>query len=292
MADLKKSILKRLKAFPFFKDNIDVNLPLGNALLKISNAKYGDQYSIIAHGGGGFLLDSGHAEVYTNSKEAIYSSIEDGKKLIEIDLAITSDGKVVGVHCWKELKARIGYLGMYSPVLHNDDPMSYEEVMSIDFGSGIRPICMDEINKIWTEHRDIILLTDKISDLVKLKEVLKYPERTIVEVFCSQGYREAVSLGFDNIVLNVDIRKRGITKWILDNNIKAVTISAQAVYVHPRGYHNAIELIEMGIISLAYTSNNDDFLKYNIGKTVSAVYTDYWSLKKRKSCVPGGQLTY
>ena len=50
---------------------------------------------LIAHAGGGI-----EEKTYTNSKEAVKKSIKNNFKLIELDLKITSDKKIVAAHDW------------------------------------------------------------------------------------------------------------------------------------------------------------------------------------------------
>ena len=63
-----------------------------------------DNYKFIAHAGGG--IDQ---YIYTNSKEAIYKSIKNGFKLIEIDLQETDDEIFIGVHDWHRFKKITNY---------------------------------------------------------------------------------------------------------------------------------------------------------------------------------------
>ena len=56
-------------------------------------------YNLIAHAGGAYKKD-----VYLNSKEAILNSIKNKFINIEIDLQITSDGMIYGLHKWNDIK--------------------------------------------------------------------------------------------------------------------------------------------------------------------------------------------
>ncbi|MGR5557283.1 glycerophosphodiester phosphodiesterase family protein [Vibrio fortis] len=291
MNKLVNSISKRIDKI-LESRKIPVDVPLGKILEAVGKSQYGESYSVIAHGGGGTQYRRESAELYTNSKEAILDSIEDGKKLIELDLAVTSDGHIVAVHSWPEVKAKVAWKGINRQVLHDNVPLSYSEVKSIDLGKGIKPLCINEINDIFSEYQDLILVTDKIRDISLLSSQFKYLDRLIVEVFDLDSYELAFSLGISNIAYNVDIRKKNIVDWIENKRIKAVTFSAREVNLHPRAYENSLKLMSKGIVSLAYSSNDDDFIKNNIGVTISACYTDYWSLEDKSSILIGGNTTY
>jgi len=56
----------------------------------------GNSGGLIAHAGGGI-----NGLKYTNSLEAMEQSIEHGFKMVELDLLISSDGRIVAVHDWK-----------------------------------------------------------------------------------------------------------------------------------------------------------------------------------------------
>ncbi|MGR6840856.1 glycerophosphodiester phosphodiesterase family protein [Aliivibrio wodanis] len=291
MSKFFNSILKRWNKIIEF-NRVMTDIPLGDILYKIGESKYGEAYSVIAHGGGGTLNSNTVASLYTNSKSAILDSISDGKKLIELDLAVTSDGHIVAVHSWSEIKAIIGYNGIDRQVLHNEEPLTYSEVKNIDLGNGAIPLCINEINEIFSENKDLILVTDKIREISLLVNSFNYLERVIVEVFDKKSYELSYSLGINNVVFNIDIRKRKIVDWVLKNNIKAVSFSAREVNNHCRSYENAINLMNCGIISLAYSSSEDKFIESNLNKTMSAFYTDYWSLKNKKCTIQGGNITY
>ncbi|RYU42406.1 hypothetical protein ERW49_17920 [Aliivibrio finisterrensis] len=291
MSNLVNSILKRWNKVIKF-NRVVTDIPLGNVLYKIGRSKYGEAYSVIAHGGGGSLNNNTVARPYTNSKSAILDSISDGKKLIELDLAVTSDGYIVAVHCWSEIKSISRYNGIDRQILHNEEPLSYSEVKNIDVGNESTPLCINEINQIFLENQDLILVTDKIKDISLLVNEFNYVDRLIVEVFDVNSYELAYRLGVKNIVFNIDIRIRKIVDWVLKNKIKAVSFSAKEVKNHKRAYENSIKLMGCGVVSLAYSSNDDEFIKNNINKTASAFYTDYWSLKKKECLFQGGSITY
>ncbi|EJB8415336.1 TPA: hypothetical protein RQJ47_001269 [Vibrio vulnificus] len=292
MANLVNSIEKRVKKIFRIEDKVKNDIPLGSILCKIHDARYGDPFSVIAHAGGGTQSDGKSAKLYTNSVESVLDSINDGKKLIEIDLQVTKDNHIVALHSWSEFKSEVSYLNINRKVLHDESPLTLSEFTALRDSLDFKPMTLNEVYSIFKDDPSLILVIDKIKNLELLSEYISFKNRVVVEVFTTKEYDLAYSLGFHNVVMNIDVKKRGITDWVNNNKIKAVTLSAESVDTHPRAFANAKKLIDTGVVVLAYTSNNDEFIRNNIGITVSAVYTDYWSLKERSNKVIGGSVTY
>lgn len=186
----------------------------------------------------------------------------------------------------------MAYNGIERKVKHDHAPLSYDEVRNFEFEPGVKPIDIQEVNDIFFDYKDLILVVDKIDDLTLLVTEFDYPDRMIVEVFNVDAFDLAVSLGIKNIVFNINIKDKYVADWVISNSIPAVTFSAHSLDSNLRAYENAVKLKESGVVSLAYSSNDDLFIKNNIGITVSAVYTDYWSLKNRTTNILGGRTTY
>ena len=287
-----RRIKRSLKNIIKVENRVSQSTNLGPILDKISSSTYGDAYSVIAHGGGGTQNEMKYSHLYTNSLAAIIDSIADGKKLIEIDLAVTSDNEIVGVHSWPELKAAMSYNGEVRALLQDDSPLTYEEVRGFEFNPGTRSVNIHEINKLFLENEDLVLVVDKIKNIPLLMKKFNYPNRMILEVFNVSSFDLAVQLGVENIAFNINIKEKNIVDWLVKNKIPAVTFSAHAIDVNKIAYDNAIAIKNLGIVSLAYTSNDDKFIKNNIGVTVSAVYTDFWSLNSKQSITNGENITY
>ena len=56
----------------------------------------------MAHAMGGLYSDDGNIEIYNNHAVALQNSINNGYKIIELDLILTSDEKLVCSHGWKK----------------------------------------------------------------------------------------------------------------------------------------------------------------------------------------------
>lgn len=263
---------------------LDRDLIETKLMTKMKNAKFGDEFSVIAHAGGGIISENQKGFVYTNSLEAVEFSIKDGKKMIELDIEKTSDGVLVAVHNWQEFK--------YKNRTNKNDlffefskkPLSYSQFKLISNNSSVTYLGIDEIVEIFKKNKNIILVTDKIQDLDLLVDKFPFRERLLVEVFNLDDYDKAHELGVNNVALNVDIRSDDVINQVKKHDIKMVTFRARDVLNRRDSHSIAKQLINMGVVNLAYTTSDIDFMKRSIGETISVFYTDFWSVKTQ-SCI-------
>ncbi len=230
----------------------------------------GEQY--IAHAGGGIDDNS-----YTNSLEAIKSSIHDGKKLIEIDLIETSDGHLVGAHHWSHFKS----LTSGKPAKEFDElPLTLSEFKKRKILNRYTPVSLKDISALFSIHTDLILVTDKTNNFELIKRDFQHHDRLIVEIFGSANYFEALKVGGFVPAMNTSLSALEV-KFIDDNNVKYITTSTASL----KGSRlNAMKrLKENGVHIFVYTTNEKDFINKHNGY-VTAFYTDYWSVAKNR-CV-------
>lgn len=167
----------------------------------------------IAHAGGSI---NGH--VYTNSVEAVEHAISCGIKFIEMDLAITSDGKLVCVHDWASFNEKT--IGKSS-----SDIPTYEEFKERRFlDGGYRPMTIDDIDSIWSKHQDLYLVTDKISDPKIIdKNLSKFKDRVLIECFKYDDYRTLRTQGYFRPMIsgcyNIKDWLKVVGKSVLDGDI-------------------------------------------------------------------------
>lgn len=245
-------------------------------LSKIKESKWGEPYTLIAHAGGGI-----EGKSYTNSKEAIINSLEDGKVLIELDLGYTSDNILVAVHHWSHTKKISNFGGSIDEI-----PLTYGEFKQLKIYGKYTPVSISDINKIMADYPQMILVTDKLRKYDILIQNISDVNRVLVECFVISECNEAVNLGFKNVAFNVDLVNWNIDETINDlksSNIKAVTSSAKQISENFKARNNAKKLLNANIVNLSYSSNDEEFIKHSLGQTVSAFYTDFWSLKS-SSC--------
>ncbi|WP_146442520.1 glycerophosphodiester phosphodiesterase family protein [Vibrio kanaloae] len=199
---------------------------------------------LIAHAGGGI-----NGLKYTNSLEAMEQSIEHGFKMIELDLLISSDGRIVAVHDWKSFHEMTNS--------NNTGSISYKEFESKTIYDKYKTLNISTAIDILDEN-DVVLVTDKIKNIALLSKYIIDKDKSIIEVFSIDKYNEAIELGFNNVALNIDLNTPFILEWIDLNKIKAVTYRGDNLDSLGSEYKKAIELSNMGVSSMIYSTNDLD----------------------------------
>ncbi|WP_332414118.1 glycerophosphodiester phosphodiesterase family protein [Vibrio gigantis] len=218
--------------------------------------------SLIAHAGGGI-----DGLKYTNSLEAVEKSIENGFKMIELDLLVSSDGKIVAVHDWNSFHSMTNS--------NKNGPIASEEFELKIINDNYHTLNISEAIEILNEN-EVVLVTDKIENLVLLSKSIIDKDKSIVEVFSLKKYNEAIKLGFNNVVLNIDLNTPFIIDWIELNKIRAVTYRGDNLSSLGNEYKNAITLSNMGISAMIYSSNDLDLDTIKAYGIVNfAIYVDF-----------------
>ncbi|MBE8232158.1 MAG: hypothetical protein HAW67_00370 [Endozoicomonadaceae bacterium] len=221
--------------------------------------------NLIAHAGGGI---DGHK--YTNSLQAVENAIDNGHRIIELDLIKTSDGNIVAVHDWD----------MFNSFTNRNSviPNLHDFKKSKVYGK-YDTLTISDIARIFLNNQKLILVTDKIRDIITLSQEVTFKDRTIVEVFSVNGYNSAINNGFHNVALNVDINKVDIYDWIMLNDIQAVTYRGDNLKELSIAYKNAIRISEQGIQSLIFSSSDLElsYIHDNLKLTNSALYVDFYT---------------
>ncbi len=114
--------------------------------------------NIIAHAGGA-IIGEDRVSIYTNSPEAIEANYALGFRTFEMDLELTSDGKLASVHDWDDYG------------LKNGVPMSSEEWLAAgsagkdESEAHYTSLLFEGILDIMEKYPDIVIVTDmKYSD--------------------------------------------------------------------------------------------------------------------------------
>ncbi|CAK2029499.1 glycerophosphodiester phosphodiesterase family protein [Vibrio crassostreae] len=204
----------------------------------------GNSGGLIAHAGGGI-----NGLKYTNSLEAMEQSIEHGFKMIELDLLISSDGRIVAVHDWKTFHEMTNSNNTGSISSKEfESKIIYDQYKTLNISTAI-----DILDK-----NDVVLVTDKIKNLALLSKYIIDKDKSIIEVFSTDKYNEAIELGFNNVALNIDLNTPLILEWIGLNKIKAVTYRGDNLGSLGSEYQKAIELSNMGVSAMIYSTNDLD----------------------------------
>ncbi|WP_372385290.1 glycerophosphodiester phosphodiesterase family protein [Vibrio sp. BS-M-Sm-2] len=218
--------------------------------------------SLIAHAGGGI-----DGLKYTNSLEAVEKSIENGFKMIELDLLVSSDGKIVAVHDWNSFHLMTNS--------NKNGPIASEEFELKTINDNYHTLNISEAIEILSEN-EVILVTDKIENLELLSKSIIDKDKSIVEVFSLKKYNEAIKLGFNNVALNIDLNTPLIIDWIELNKIRTVTYRGDNLSSLGNEYKKAITLSNMGISAMIYSSNDLDLDTIKAYGIVNfAIYVDF-----------------
>ena len=220
----------------------------------------------IAHGAG---VGEFH---YTNCKEAVHDSLDKGFAYIEIDLAITTDGYLVGAHTWPELKALLGSEEL------SDAAMSRAEIEALRPRWRRTPLFAEDICRIMEENPGMVLVTDKVQNFELLRQQIPFADRMIVEAFSPHDCLQAFRAGFTNVALTAwsvydlqQAQKYGICGVVLTSHLMAKQPSSVALV---RQLHDAGCCI---MVHGSDFSDKPDFVYTHLGRNISRIYTDTWS---------------
>lgn len=134
----------------------------------------------IAHAGGVISKNT-----YTNSKEAVLNSLQNGFKYIELDLLVTKDNHIIAAHDWSFITKK-----------NNNIPLTLNEVANIYKNKNMTLLTGKDIHELMLKNKDWIIITDKIKDFSLLEREIPVKNRIIVEVFNKFDYAVCLWKGF------------------------------------------------------------------------------------------------
>lgn len=227
-------------------------------------------HHFIAHAGGGI-----NEYTYTDSKEAVLNSIANGFTLIELDLNLSSDDAVVAVHDWAEFRN----FSNIKPEL-GSKPMLESEYLNSKIYGKYSPVTKEFVDKIFSENRNLYLVTDKLNNYQKINSFFGYSDRVFVEVFGVINYTRAILAGIKRPMLSLGIGKFG--PWIqypkiFILNVKYVVVEKGALFEH-KDFFRKIQ--SEGVKVFVYTINDDESIKEVINNFDATIYTDRQDLIK------------
>ena len=235
-----------------------------------------DPRRFIAHAGGGFK-----DRQYTNSKEALTASARNGFKLIELDLETTSDGHIVAAHDWEYWKKITGGQGEGKPTL--------KEFRTQKIHKDLSPLDSDTIREFFLSNSDLILVTDKVTDIPKLLATFPFHDRLIVETFSVEDYQSALRAGVVYPSLSIESSGgKDALSFAIEYKVPLVVLHSKNV---SRWGGKLKQLVSAKSCVYAFSSNEENFLRDNFNNSIFGVYTDYWDLKNSK-CSSNDCTTY
>lgn len=175
-----------------------------------------DRY--IAHAGG--EIDG---VKYTNSKDALDYSYEQGFRMFELDIIETSDGQYVAAHDWNHWKKETQY--------HGNVPVSLSEFRKYKIRDKYQAMGLAEINRWFAAHPDAILVTDKVNTPIKFAQQFVDKKRLIMELFDLNSVQRALQNTIAPIVSEKVMAeiKSDIVTYLLENEIKYVGLSRRSI---------------------------------------------------------------
>ena len=116
-----------------------------------ASARHFLDYELIAHAGGAQTVN-GEPVSYANSREAVLESYAKGHRVLEVDVDLTSDGRLVLVHFWHDLHKLAG--------LDVDAPITHAEFKNLKFFGQYTPLDIDDFVALVQELPDIFVIID------------------------------------------------------------------------------------------------------------------------------------
>lgn len=172
------------------------------------NPNIDSAFNFIAHAGVAIVADESKGDIftYTNSKEALIQSIDEGFNLIELDLALDKDGDIFAAHDYKHF-----YKITNAPNTNNSladylnesafAPPSKDYIKNAKIYGRFTPLDKDAINAIFTANPSVYLVTDKLQDFSAIENQLNFgKDRIIIEIFALRDYFRARKMGFTRYV--------------------------------------------------------------------------------------------
>lgn len=182
---------------------------------------------------------------------------------IEIDMLVTDDMRIIGGHDWKHFAS-----------ITNGQARTLAEVKKYKIFDQFSVLYDETITEYFFKYPNAYLVTDKIQNYKLIVDTFPfYRDRLLVEVFSLIDYNNALNEGIRYPMLNISSEQE-LQRFfqILDSDkVSMITCSVELIEEVPLKLQ---KLYNRGVNIFAYSSNNIELIKKNIGKTVSGFYTD------------------
>ncbi len=276
--------IKFIIPYPTSPDGDSRKLGLGFEFLKITqskskekiqkiNKKYAfDTNRFIAHAGG--AIDN---NTYTDSLDALNYNYNRGFKLFELDIVKTLDDKYVAAHDWKSWKEKTGYIG--------NIPTTQVEFLKHKILKKYKPLDIDKINKWFKDHKDTILVTDKINEPVAFSKKFIDAKRLRMELFSWKAVFKGMTTDIQvmptwGILYQIEGNVGNIVEYLRANGIKYIAASRHSL-VYNKEFLK--ELKKAGIKVYAFHIHKPFDEKYMLCNEMNyfyGIYADNWDFTK------------
>jgi glycerophosphoryl diester phosphodiesterase len=267
-------LITLLIIFPVAYASEEEDIILSNIDCKLEG--HNSPYRYIAHAGG--AIDG---VIYVNSIEGMELAYSNGYKMFEVDLLITSDGKLIGSHGWSDWRNK---------TKKNIDHPDFNTVENTLLYDKYHAITMKYLNSFFLKHRDAILVTDKITDYKLLMNSFLYPNRLIAEVFNENDLKRALDAGILYPILSFVYTHDQVMSVKKKYDVKFIALHSATMITQKE---NISLLKDEGVCVYVYTSNEKTFLNEYIPSEIYGVYTDFYVPKSNTfNCVGNKCTTY
>lgn len=241
--------------------------------------------NFIAHAGGAILKNAqGKPQTftYTNSKEALLQSLQEGFSFIELDLMLDSSGGIFAAHDYKHFYSITGRANMSGDVKDDETPPppSKQEILDSKIYGFLTPLTAESITQIFQAHPRAYLVTDKLNDFDAIKTQLPFTDRILIEVFSLRGYYKARKMGLKPMLSTSDI---ALAKRL---HIPMVATHTSTIASNPQ---LAEEYIAQGGCIMAFSSNEKAFIERHKDRSATMFYTDYFDINSGECKLEGSR---
>ena len=233
----------------------------------------------IAHALGGI-----DGNTYTNSKEAMEKSYSRGLRVMEADMSLSSDGKLILLHSTE--MENLSKLGL--PLSWNKNLPTEEEFLNTKILGRYHTLNFKEVCQYMSKHKDMYLVVDlKKNDLKEVEKcyrelvsVAKNVDKSVLKRIIPQIYYEEMYKPIMNIY---DFKSMIFTTYRMEELVvnKIVDFSYEhgikVVAVNRANFSRDLtnKLIDRGIGLYMFTYNDPEKVKLLRNRYVSGFYTDF-----------------
>ncbi len=227
----------------------------------------------IIHACGMIADDEGNEYDYTNSAQALESSLSKGNTIIEIDFHYTSDHELVCGHAWGDL-----YLD--NKQLTPGEAPTLSDFKKCKVQNSFTPLTFEDVANYMRQNKDFYVVTDtKETDIETYKMISQnYPDiadRFIVQIYHASEYDDVKKAGFSYIIYTLyEATDEELTEKAL---LKAAKKPLVGFTFHSDLADNSDfmnTMLKMETPLFVHTINDDSKIKTYLNSGITCIYTD------------------
>ncbi len=233
----------------------------------------------IIHACGEIANEEGEVFEYTNSKDALENSYNEGCRVIEIDFRFTSDGHLVCNHAW-------GDLTLDGVNLTAGEAPDYETYLKCKFQDSFDLLTFEDVAAFMRDHEDLIVITDIKDDNTGNCKMIaeEYPDlldNFVVQIYHTDEFKTISDLGFPYIIYTLyDTEESERTQSAINKAAKKglVGFTVYSEWIDDPAFYEIMQ--KPGLPLYVHTVNEDDQLAHYFDLGAEAIYTDRTDLSK------------